>query len=845
MKVLDMCFKKKLVLSFLIAAFCITICAVLSNDVYAANSVEQIDFNSTERGNQANIVAYDHSGNIIWEYSTPEYDPTELPRVSEIGQRSDKFYFVQDGSIIALNVETGVIEWENNDFQGSGTAVAFGEDAIYLSGYYGPDFFAVSIDGETLARIDKFDENYFWASDIEVDGNQATVYLEGSVDGLTTPHVFYVDLNTFEYSSDVISGENLSIDQLSVMLDDYFTEYSWNDDNIISGSVFNGFWVNDTEANFELRLATKSAEWTHEANILAGLVVIDAQSLTGYIKWMDGSETEIDLSNPANSPSVEAEIKAFTAFPDSTIGTGQEVKIQFSKYVNGDLNTIDEYGLDISDPEVIESIDSDNVNGSIIITIKGLKTGSSELTFTDKPSGTAITLPVAVEDKCTFFRCSAFPIPYESCGSIYVADYNCTMNNDGSHSISFNAYNTSYAYGVVEVYNEDGELIRLVPLDPRNDGTGFEKVVNGFKWVWEDIVDLFDGDTPFYTKENSAKENPVTLENIPENAEIIITSDGDESAFSTVYMGVDTFVRTACNVSSIDLKFDAQSATVKELMNSLVDSLTKSISSENAENLMKQNLIKETSESISTAINFASSTDSVTQIYESISNMFESLDIDAEAIIVNVLKSMGYNLADTAFTTAIPQYKIVTFVDQILETAWPLTDYSFNLDGGKIEIHTTKHGLQNYVSNNSIMVTKQSNFNNNIVLDAYMLTNTDELTDAIPKDLDDYVIYNITLREDGIETQPDEDIEISIPVPTGMDNKKCEVYRLESNGDATMLPSKCDDGYLVFSSSHLSYYIVGQSDSPNITIAMIIITILAISSIVILILALILRRRKK
>lgn len=527
-------------------------------------------------------------------------------------------------------------------------------------------------------------------------------------------------------------------------------------------------------------------------------------------------------------------IEAYTAFPDSTIGTQQEVKIQFSKYVNDSLATIEDYTLDISNLSVIESTEEMESNGSKIITIKGLKQGTSDLTFIENSTGTSITLPLIVADKCNYFRCSAFPIPYESSGSIYVADYTCSANEDGSHSISFNAYNTSYAYGVVEVYNENGTLIKLVPLDPRTDSSGMEKVVNGFKWVWEDIKDLFDGDTPFYTKEKNAKHTPVTLDNIPENAEIIITSDGDESNFATLYMGVDTFVRTVCTASSIDLKLDAQAATVKELMNALVDSLIKSISHDETDKMIKQGLIKEASKSISTALSFSSSADSVSDICETVSNMFQSMDINTKDIMLNVLKGMGYNIADAAFTTVVPLYKIVNFVDQILETAWPLTDYQFNIGRGKMEIHVAKHGLQNFVSNNSVTITKRSNFNANTVLDAYVVAETDELgnlTDVITEGITNYDIYNITLRENGAEIQPDDEIEIRLPVPDGADGKKCVVYRIEEDGEKTLLSSSYKDGYVTFRTPHLSYYLIGEVTNSSAPTGIIIISILLIGGI--------------
>ena len=272
------------------------------------NVVESITFSSYygELGTiGATITGYDGNKNVIWEYNTPEYQETELPRVSEIGQIDSMYLFVQDRSIIALDVQTGNTIWENSDFGGSGTGVAFGPNAIYLCGQYGPDFYAISYAGETLARIDSFDENYYWATEIEVVGAQAAVYLHGgNVKDYNSPQIFYVDLSTYEFTTNPASNSTTEetdmialLENISVLLNTYFENYNWNDDDILYGSAWDGSLLNDTEAIFDIRVQTKSAEWTHQANVLVGTVTINIEKLDGYIEWNGGSKVYIDISN--------------------------------------------------------------------------------------------------------------------------------------------------------------------------------------------------------------------------------------------------------------------------------------------------------------------------------------------------------------------------------------------------------------------------------------------------------------------------------------------------------------------------------------------------------------------
>ncbi len=155
--------------------------------------ITNIEFNEADWGDSAIITAYSEDGDIVWKYETPQYEPAELSSVSEIGQKNDKYYFVQGGDVVALDIQTGDIIWENSDFGGGGGSSALGENAIYLCGYYGPDFYAVSYDGDTLTHIEHFTPDSGWAYEIKILDGKAAVYCD-----LPENMVFYVDLETYQ-----------------------------------------------------------------------------------------------------------------------------------------------------------------------------------------------------------------------------------------------------------------------------------------------------------------------------------------------------------------------------------------------------------------------------------------------------------------------------------------------------------------------------------------------------------------------------------------------------------------------------------------------------------------------
>ncbi len=153
------------------------------------------------------ITATDANGKELWEYTTAEYPMAELDRVCEIGTHGDVYYLIEDGAVVALDASNGTVLWKNEDFGGSPVddSWAFGDDGLYLCGFYGPMIYGVSYDGTTLGRIqavDDFEELTqvnLWPYKIELEDGAALIYYGDGSENVSDPTVLRVDLDTWDY----------------------------------------------------------------------------------------------------------------------------------------------------------------------------------------------------------------------------------------------------------------------------------------------------------------------------------------------------------------------------------------------------------------------------------------------------------------------------------------------------------------------------------------------------------------------------------------------------------------------------------------------------------------------
>ena len=124
----------------------------------------------------------------------------------------------------------------------------------------------------------------------KINGNYYYMYSSGVMAADTWIDNYYVDISGARVT------KKYSLNELSAMLKEYFSDPSWNKAYISAYSVSEGRFLNNTTAAFALRYASTNADFTHEANVLAGDVYINAYTLEGYISWFYGAEdTPISL----------------------------------------------------------------------------------------------------------------------------------------------------------------------------------------------------------------------------------------------------------------------------------------------------------------------------------------------------------------------------------------------------------------------------------------------------------------------------------------------------------------------------------------------------------------------
>ena len=126
------------------------------------------------------ITGYDKNGKNVWRSITDTYQMDDSPQseqmhpdtngsmtgtmpIIKIGRYKDKFFYNENGKVIALDLETGEELWETEDeigLMGNCSSVIDSDGLIYLSSPTGADLTILSSNGDLVWRIDDLGSSY-------------------------------------------------------------------------------------------------------------------------------------------------------------------------------------------------------------------------------------------------------------------------------------------------------------------------------------------------------------------------------------------------------------------------------------------------------------------------------------------------------------------------------------------------------------------------------------------------------------------------------------------------------------------------------------------------------------
>ena len=474
------------------------------------------------------------------------------------------------------------------------------------------------------------------------------------------------------------------------------------------------------------------------------------------------------------------------------------------------------------------------------VKLKGVNIGTVNVYFQDSSTGYAKTVPVTVCEGDPFsYTISSVPTTsiekyqtnFYNVNGLFVDNYNYSVNEDGTAEVSFDVYNTNYTYGAVEVFKEDGTLKKAVLIKKMTgNNTSIKKA------LWDNvgciIRDFQDGDILSYRQETGySKKTSVSVE-IPKNGYLKIGIDPRNSAIVNIVNSADILMsigKLAKKVENFDINEDAfnEALTLKLVEEKTYMTLLKDGSQ------LQENLWKGVAKGIRKDVIF--SMDSLGDFGDAVANNISNFDLDG--LIADTAKGFGWSIGEKIFkyfTGPIKKIFDGMFAfGEAVNIVRQKTDFFQNADKGVIYIQNQGGGVR---SSQQITVSSDAGFSDDTSLKAFKVSLDSAAMDALKimnPELYDKIMngtaytYDISLQKQGVETQPDGEVTVCIPIPKDLKIMaylgKAKIYRVEEDGSTTEMEVRVKDGCFVFRTTHFSVYtLVGDGflTTHNVTMVL-------------------------
>lgn len=531
----------------------------------------------------------------------------------------------------------------------------------------------------------------------------------------------------------------------------------------------------------------------------------------------------------------EKVIELYSSLPALVIGKDMSVEFVAVLKDNGNVNgKYNDFSIAVSNGNIAEVQNIEKKDGATYFNIKGKNEGDVKLTLTELNTGTVYTTEIHVDSGILTFNAESLPKYYDGkfeyngyVSGMFIDEYKCNSISDEESIISFNVYNSTSLYGVVDVYNADGQLIKSQKIDRFGNNTVSsiaDTLWNGYKL----LEDIGKHEVLTYKQDSYTKCTPISV-TVPKGGRVEVTNNVVHSFTCEMYNVTAFTVETLLVVGDIADSMKAAKEISDEAAKTIIENY---ILKGELNDSFKEVFAKVIFENSGKPIMESSITGSITSFVENSMATFETAGIDLQKIILEASVKSGLSIAEDALKKAMGtigaildgMFKFSQFTDLttfFIEIMNPTDMKAFSIYLNTLDGDLSDNGVTIGSSDSSDSLAGK-----NFVMHSVVLGDDDlgeKVLDSLNGISDKYIVRNIYLERDGVVSQPGQTVQVSIPIPDNYNRNNCFVYWVKDDGSLERVKAQIIGNNIVFTTDHFSLYaIVDETDrvykADNITL---------------------------
>lgn len=514
-------------------------------------------------------------------------------------------------------------------------------------------------------------------------------------------------------------------------------------------------------------------------------------------------------------------MKVYADRTDLRMAVGDRITLR-AGIMTEDGSYIDPSGItfQVTDGSLADIEASGFAEDCIYVRLRGVNPGTTTVTFSDSKSGCVVSIPVTVfENSYPAYTLNNIPeisafgrtANFANFSGLYIDCCKYQLQNDQSVRLTFDVYNTNYCYGLIEVYQADGQLYNLVLIDKMVDcNTGIKEVyVDGGVCLIQTAVNHSFND---YRSAFVSKHTPVELD-IPRNGYIKITCDPLQSDAVALVNYCHLILSALSLVGKVN-DFDQADTDVPEaLIKNLMKDTALAQFKKDGSGIFAKIMMDEVKELTITSKTVGSFIDTVSQ---------QMIDFQGMELIAKSLEDSGIGFAENVFIEMTGIYgialKTIFVTGECKNLALSYNDVAYTIGGGEITILNQGGGLR---AATEIKLESEVDFDPDVALQAYCVEMDEEFLQFVKQaDQETYDIltesichtYNISLLKNEEKVQHSDYVTVYIPIPEDLRalalDENVTVYRIEEDGSLTDMNAVVEDGCMRFVTNHFSLYVL-------------------------------------